>query len=436
MTFTPLDAAHRQSLLLAGGRIIDPVNGVDMAGDLLVADGRIHAVGTQLAAPAGAARIDLGGKWIVPGLIDMHVHLREPGEEYKETVASGTKAAAAGGFTAVAAMPNTKPVNDNQSVTALILAKAAAGYARVYPVGAISQGSRGENLAEYGEMRRAGVVALSDDGRPVTDSQLMRRALEYAGNHNLLVIAHSEELALSRHGAMNEGFLATRLGLIGIPRVAEEIAVYRDLALAEYTGRPIHIAHVSTSESVSLIRRAKAKGCRVTAETAPHYFSLTEDAIGLYDSRAKMNPPLRAVADLTAIKEGLRDGTLDAIATDHAPHSELEKDVEFDLAANGIIGLETALSLSLALVREGVIAPGRLVELLSANPARILGVAGGSLAVGSAADVTVIDPDREFVYGLDQVVSKSKNSPFLDRRLTGKAVLTVVDGRITYRDGI
>ncbi|MDH5298154.1 MAG: dihydroorotase [Desulfobulbaceae bacterium] len=436
MAFFPLHESSLQPLLFTNGRIIDPVNGVDRSGDLLVDNGRIVATGEKLQPEhPGLRRIGLAGKWIVPGLVDMHVHLREPGEEYKETVASGTKAAAAGGFTAVAAMPNTKPVNDNQAVTTLIHVKAAAGYARVYPVGAISPGSSGDNLAEYGEMRRAGVVALSDDGRPVSDSQLMRRALEYAGNHHLLVISHAEELALSRHGAMNEGSLSTRLGLIGIPRVAEEIMVYRDLALARYTGRPIHIAHVSTREAVSLIRRAKEMGCRVTAETAPHYFTLTEEAVGRYDARAKMNPPLRTADDVAAIKEGLRDGTLDAIATDHAPHSELEKDVEFDLAANGIIGLETALPLALALVREGVITPSRLVELLAVNPARILGVAGGSLAVDGAADLTVIDPERQFVYTLDQIVSKSKNSPFLDWEMTGKAVLTVVGGRITY-DGL
>jgi len=435
MAFSSLDASVRQPLLLAGGRIIDPVNGLDRVGDLYIDNGRILAVGENLKVePTGVLRIDLAGRWVVPGFVDMHVHLREPGEEYKETVASGTKAAAAGGFTAVACMPNTRPVNDNQAVTALILAKAAAGYARVYPVGAISRGSEGEELAEYGEMRGAGVVALSDDGRPVLNSQLMRRALEYAGNHRLLVICHSEEISLSRHGVMNEGALSTRLGLIGTPRVAEEIMVYRDLALAEYTGRPVHIAHVSTRESVSLIRRAKAKGCRVTAETAPHYFALTEEAIGLYDALAKMNPPLRTADDVAAIKEGLRDGTLDSIATDHAPHSELEKDVEFDLAANGIIGLETALPLALNLVREGVLDPARLVELLSVNPARILGVAGGSLAVDAPADVTVIDPDHRYVYGLEQVVSKSKNSPFLNQQMTGKAVLTVVDGHITYSD--
>ena len=435
MDFSPLHKASAEAVLLVNGRIIDPVNSVDQTGDILIENGFIAEVGTGLSVErSDLKRIDLAGKWVVPGLIDMHVHLREPGDEYKETVLSGTKAAAAGGFTAVASMPNTNPVNDNQAVTSLIRSKATEGYARVYPVGAISKGSSGENLVEFGELQAAGAVAVTDDGLPVVDGQLMRRALEYAGNYKLLVISHSEELSLSRHGVMNEGGISTRMGLIGIPRAAEEIMVYRDLALAGYTGCRIHIAHVSTRESVSLIRRAKEQGCKVTAETAPHYFTLTEEAVGAYDAKAKMNPPLRTADDVLAIKEGLRDGTLDAIATDHAPHSELEKDVEFDLAANGIIGLETALPLAMALVREGLLAPDQLVELLSVNPARILGVAGGSLAVGSVADVTVVDPERRFLYGVEQVVSKSRNSPFIDWELTGKAVLTMVDGRITYSD--
>lgn len=339
----------------------------------------------------------------------MHVHLREPGEEYKETIASGTQAAAAGGFTAVACMPNTNPVNDCQTVTSFILAKAEKeGSARVYPVGAISKSSSGTELAEFGEMKEAGVVAVSDDGRPVANSQLMRRALEYSSNHNLLVISHSEEMSLSQNGAMNDGILSTRLGLRGIPRVAEEIMVYRDLALAEYVGRPVHIAHMSTRESVDLVRRAKAKGCKVSAETAPHYFSLSEEAIGLYDTKAKMNPPLRTHDDMLAIRDGLRDGTIDAIATDHAPHSVMEKDVEFDQAANGIIGLETAVPLTLALVNENILTPSRMIELLSVNPARILRVEGGTLSEGKIADITVIDPEKKFVYSKEGIVSKSK----------------------------
>ncbi|MEA3546039.1 MAG: dihydroorotase [Thermodesulfobacteriota bacterium] len=428
-----------KSLLLKNGRIIDPLNKMDEQADVLIADGKIERI-----IPAGTGNdlsgqnlpsFDLAGKWVLPGLIDMHVHLREPGEEYKETVVSGTRAAAAGGFTAVACMPNTQPVNDCQSVTQLILAKAGQGFARVYPVGAISKNSEGTELAEFGEMKEAGVVALSDDGRPVANSQLLRRALEYSANHNLLLISHSEEMSLSENGAMNEGVLSTRLGLNGIPHPAEEIMIYRDMALANYVKRPIHIAHISTRESVSLIRRAKAKGWPVTAETTPHYFTLTEEAVGQYNTRAKMNPPLRTDDDVKAIKEGLRDGTIDAIATDHAPHSTLEKDVEFDQAANGIIGLETAVSLTLALVRKGVLTPEKMIELLSIHPARILDVTGGSLTIGATADVTVIDPEMEFIYSTDKIVSKSKNSPFIDWQLKGKAVMTIVGGRVMFQEG-
>lgn len=425
-------------VLLRNGRVIDPANAVDGLFDVLLVDGRIFSLSPPGAAlpPAGTVVHDVAGKWVVPGLIDMHVHLREPGQEHKETVETGTRAAAAGGFTAVACMPNTVPVNDNQAVTALILAKAAAsGLARVYPVGSISSGGKGEGLAEFGELKQAGVVAVSDDGLPVGNSQLMRRALEYAGNHDLLVISHAEEMSLSLHGAMNDGPLATRLGLRGIPHVAEEIMVYRDLALAEYTGRPVHFAHISTRESVDLIRRAKAKGCAVSAETAPHYFTLTESAVDNYNTLAKMNPPLRTTADVEAIREGLRDGTLDAIATDHAPHSELDKDLEFDLAANGIIGLETALPLTLQLVREKVLDAERMVRLLSLNPARILGVDGGTLSVGAPADVTVVDPEKKFVFSEEGILSKSRNSPFLGRTLQGKAVLTFLGGKQTYADG-
>jgi dihydroorotase len=317
----------------------------------------------------------------------------------------------------------------------LILAKAKkAGFAKVYPVGAISLHSDGSRLAEFGELKKAGAVALSDDGRPVENSQLMRRALEYSANYNFLLISHAEDMSLSGSGVMNEGPLSTRLGLAGIPSIAEEIMIYRDLAIAEYVNRPIHIAHISTRESVDLIRRAKLKGCQVTAETTPHYFTLTEKAVGDYNTLAKMNPPLRSIDDRQAIQDGLQDGTIDAIATDHAPHSRLEKEVEFDLAANGIIGLETSVPLTLALVRDEIITPARMIELMAVNPCRILGVEGGTLTQGTPADVTLIDPDRIFTYEEKNVVSKSKNSPFLDWSLQGKAVLTVLDGNITYSD--
>jgi dihydroorotase len=424
-----------RTLLLKNGRIIDPVNGREAQADLLIEGGRIVGLPKKgKPKPTNIQVIDCRNKFVVPGLVDMHVHLREPGEEYKETIHSGALAAAAGGFTAIACMPNTKPVNDNGAVTNFIIEKAQDAAVRVYPVGAISKGSRGENLAEFGEMKEAGVVAVSDDGRPVTNSQLMRRALEYASNFNLPVISHAEDLHLAQNGAMNEGAFATKLGLKPIPGSAEEVMIYRDISLAELTGRPIHIAHVSTRESVNLIRRAKKRSIRVTAETAPHYFTLTEKAVAGYNTNAKMNPPLRSDADVAAIRAGLGDGTIDAIATDHAPHSILEKELEFDLAANGIIGLETAVPLTLALVRKGIIDLNKLVELLSVNPARILGRPGGSLARGAVADITVIDPDKVFVYTKKRVVSKSANSPFLNKRLQGKVLLTMVGGLIVYRD--
>jgi dihydroorotase len=414
------------SYLIKNGRIIDPKNSRDEVCDLLIIDGRI----VELKDSPDVVEIDASGCWVVPGLIDMHVHLREPGEEYKEDILSGTLAAAAGGFTAVACMPNTLPVNDNRAVTAMILEQAVNASARVHPVAAISKGSKGESLAEFGELRDAGAVAVSDDGLPVRDSQLMRRALEYASDFDLAVISHSEDPGLS-NGAMNEGEVSTRLGLKGIPTVAESIMVYREIALAEYTGKRVHIAHVSTAMSTDLIRSAKKRGVQVTAETTPHYFTLTEEAVEGYSTNAKMNPPLRTEKDRQAIHQGLADGTFDAIVTDHAPHSILEKEVEFDAAANGIIGLETSLPLTLALVRDGVITERQLVELMSVHPAEILGLAAGSLLVGAEADVTIIDPNLKYHYTEDKVVSKSKNSPFLGWKLQGRAVLTMVGGRIT-----
>ncbi len=414
--------------LIKGGRIIDPKNSRDEVADLLVIDGRIV---DTLEEKKDVVEVDAGGCWIVPGLIDMHVHLREPGEEYKEDILSGTRAAAAGGFAGVACMPNTRPVNDNRAVTVMILEQAAEASARVYPVAAISKGSLGQSLAEFGELREAGAVAVSDDGLPVRDSQLMRRALEYASDFGLAVISHSEEPSLS-NGSMNEGVVSTRLGLRGIPAAAESIMVYREIALAEYTGKPVHIAHVSTAMSTDLIRSAKKRGVRVSAETTPHYFTLTEEAVEDYNTNAKMNPPLRTEQDRLAIRQGLADGTFDAIATDHAPHSILEKEVEFDMAANGIIGLETALPLTLALVRDGVITERQLVELMSVNPANILGLKAGSLTTGAEADITIINPDLQFHFLKDQVVSKSKNSPFLGWKLQGRAVLTMVGGRVTH----
>ena len=372
---------------------------------------------------------------MTPGLIDMHIYLREPGWEYKEDIRSGCQAAAAGGFTGVACMPNTRPVNDCAATTRFILEKARVAAARVHPIGAISQGSRGELLADFGELREAGAVAVSDDGRPVESSQLMRRALEYANDFELPVISHCEDLGLGR-GAMHEGPHATRLGLRGIPAAAESVMVFRDIALAECTGLSVHIAHVSTAQSLHIIRAAKARGVRVTAETAPHYFTLTDEAVGDYDTNAKMNPPLRSAGDREAVRQALADGTLDVIVTDHAPHSCLEKECEFEKAANGIIGLESSLGLSLCLVRDGLLSPLRLIELMSLAPARILHLPAGTLAPGAAADLTLINPDLPYTFSEGDIRSRSRNTPFLGRRLPGRAVLTMVDGRVSYRKNL
>ncbi len=418
-------------LLLKNGRIIDASSGLDTRGDCLILGGVIREVGEVTEWPEECAVIDVHGQWICPGFIDMHVHLREPGEEYKETIESGTRAAAAGGMTGVACMPNTRPVNDSVPVTTLILERAdAAGMARVWPVAAITRGLEGAELTEFGDLLANGAVAFSDDGLPVQDSAMMRLALDYARNFNALIISHSEEPGLASGGVMNEGRVSSRLGLKGIPAAAEHIAIFRDVALAELTGSRLHVAHVSTAGGVEIIRQAKARGVRVTAETAPHYFSLTEEAVDGYNTFAKMNPPLRTESDRLAIIEGLRDGTLDVIATDHAPHSTLEKECEFALAMNGIIGLETSLPLTLELVRQGHISPVDMVRLMSAAPAGILGVPHGRLQRGRAADITVIDPELEWTVTMEGLESKSHNSPFLDKKMRGRAVMTIVGGKI------
>jgi dihydroorotase len=419
-----------------GGKLVDPVKGKVENADLIIDHGRIERIlpwGAFKEHGPGLEVVDGSGCLVAPGFIDAHVHLREPGHEYKETVWSGTRAAAAGGFTAVACMPNTLPPNDCRSVTEFILEQARkAGFARVFPIAAITVGQKGDVLTEFGDLRRAGAVGVSDDGHPVTNTQVMRRALEYARHHGLTVISHCEDLHLSGGGVMHEGAVSTAIGLRGIPAASEEVMVYREIALARLTRCPVHIAHVSTSESVALVRRAKEEGLPVTAETAPHYFSLDHTAVIGYDTRAKMNPPLRTAEDVAAIKKGLADGVLDAIATDHAPHSSLEKDLEFDQAAFGMIGLETALPLTLELVREGTLSLPDAIRKLTTGGAEVLGVPGGVLAEGGEADLVVIDPDSEYVLTDKDILSKSKNTPFMGKRMMGRTVLTMVGGRIVW----
>ncbi len=421
--------------VIKGGRVIDPGNLDDIL-DIVIEDGNIVEI--KQNALAGNENkefkiIDASGKIVVPGLIDMHVHLRDPGYEYKETIDTGGRAAAFGGFTAICCMPNTNPVNDCRQVTEYILKKAVkADTVRIYPVAAISKGLKGDSLCEYGELKDAGAIAVSDDGNPVMNSQLMRRALEYSSGFNLPVISHCEDLALVSYGAMNEGAVATKMGLSGIPNAAESIMVLRDIALCELTGVPVHIAHVSTKESVRAIRDAKERGVPVTAETAPHYFSLTDASIKDYNTNYKMNPPLRTEKDREAICQGLVDGTIDVIATDHAPHSIIEKAVEFDQAANGIIGLETAIPLGLKLVEAGIIDITNLIEKMSKNPARILGLKIG-LEIRKTADITIIDPEISYRINADRFESLSRNTPFDGWDVKGRAVLTMVGGKIVYQ---
>jgi dihydroorotase len=423
-------------ILIKGGRIIDPGN-LDGIMDILIADGKIVEIkkhGSAGGEYPEAKIIDASDKIVTPGLIDMHVHLREPGHEYKETIETGCLAAAFGGFTAICCMPNTEPVNDCRQVTEYILQQAeAADTVRVYPVAAISKGLKGGRLCEYAELKEAGAIAVSDDGRPVKSSLLMRRAMEYSEGFDLPVISHCEDLDLTAGGAMNEGVVATKLGLAGIPNASESIMVLRDIALCELTGIPVHIAHVSTKESVRAIKDAKARGIPVTAETAPHYFTLTEESVKNYNTNAKMYPPLRSGPDRDAVRQGLSDGTIDVIATDHAPHSFIEKQVEFDRAANGIIGLETSVSLSLKLVQDGVISMAVLVEKMSTHPARILGLKNG-LHIGRPADITIIDPERSYRVTADNFRSLSRNTPFDGWDMKGKAVLTMVEGKIVFRE--
>lgn len=418
------------------GRLIDPARGMDEPRDLFLAEGKVAAEAPpgRLDRSLQADRvIDAKGRWVVPGLIDLHVHLREPGEEYKETIDSGLRAAAAGGFTAVACMPNTTPPNDDRSVTERILRQAGrVRGARVYPVAAITVGREGKHLTEFGDLLEAGAVGFSDDGHCLADAGLFRRALEYARSFDALLLQHAQEPRLTVDALAHEGTRATRLGLRGWPRVAEEAIVARDLLLASYLDARYHVQHVSSAGTVELIRAAKARGIRVTAEVTPHHLWLTDAAVEDYDTNAKVNPPLREEHDRAALRDALRDGTIDCIATDHAPHSVLEKKIEFDRAAFGIVGLETALPLGLKLVRDRVLTPLRLFETLSTAPARVLHVPGGRLAVGDPADLTVVDPERPHRIDPDAFVSLGRNTPFAGYEVPGRAVATVVGGEVVF----
>jgi dihydroorotase len=424
-------------LLIVNGYLVDPTQGINGGKDLLIENGRVaslHARGEGV--PEGAEVFDATGLVVAPGFIDLHAHLREPGQEYKETIETGAAAAAAGGWTSVCAMPNTDPVNDNPAVTRFVIEQAeAAGLANVFPVGAITKNSEGRELAEMGEMKRAGIVAVTDDGRSVPSAGMMRRALEYARGFDLTVVDHCEDRSLAAGGVMHEGSWSLRLGLRGSPALAEELDALRDCALAELTGARVHLAHVSTRGALEAVRRAKERGLQVTCEVAPHHFTLTDEAVRDYDTNTKMCPPLRSLEHLEAILAALRDGTIDAIATDHAPHHADEKALEYDHAPNGITGLETAVGLAFdRLVGEGVIDLARLVELCSVNPARIFNLAErGTLRPGAWGDVTILDPDLEWTFDASHSKSKSRNTPFDGWTWRGAAVATVVAGRIVYR---
>ncbi len=422
-------------LIIKNGRVIDPANNIDGDYDIVIDKGVI-----QLVTPAGKLKedgsakvIDAKGCVVAPGFMDMHVHFREPGFEYKETIESGCESAAAGGFTTVAMMPNTNPVNDNRAVTELMISQGKAhGKIQALAIGAISKGLKGETLSDMGDLKEAGVIAFSDDGRPVMNNQVMRRAFEYSRMFDLPLIQHSEILDLTKDGCMNEGHVSTELGLKGMPTEAEDIMVYRDIALLEKTGGRLHVAHISSGEAVELVRRAKAKGLPVTCEVAPHHFILTDESVRGYDTNTKMSPPLRAQSDIDAIKEGLSDGTIDIIATDHAPHDLADKQADYHSACFGIVGLETALPLSLRLVDEKILTLPQLVEKLTSRPAEIFKLDQGTLGVGKQADVVIFDPGQEYKVEVSQFKSKSKNSPFDGWPVKGRVRHTISKGRIIY----
>ena len=419
-------------IVLKGGRIIDPAAGLDAKRDLLVENGIIKKIDKSIE-PGRAKTVDASGLVVAPGLIDLHVHLREPGFEYKEDIESGAKAAAAGGFTAVCCMANTDPVNDNGSVTRYILEKAAkAGAARVYPIGAVTKRLAGEELAEMGEMKQAGAVAVSDDGRVVKKTSLVRSAIEYGSMFGLKLIEHCEDDSMAAGGVINEGEISAQYGIKGIPPVSEDVIVERDISVAGYSSLPVHLAHISTKGALEAIRKAKAKGINVTCEATPHHFTLTEKELGTFDPNFKMNPPLRGEADVAAVKEALKDGTIDAIATDHAPHAVWEKELELDLAPFGVVGLETALGISLRLVHEGLLTLSQLIALLTCKPAAVFGLPGGDLRISGPADICLFDPEKSWTVDPEQFLSKGKNSCFTGMELKGKNVMTIVGGRIVY----
>ena len=423
-----------EKILLRGGRVVDPSQSLDANVDVLLAAGVIASVGEGLDAPENARVVDCGGLVVTPGLIDVHVHLREPGGEHKETIATGAASAAAGGFTAVCAMPNTDPPIDDQATVGYVVAQGkAAGFSKVYPVGCISAGREGKRLALVGEMVDAGAVAITDDGSPVMDSGLMRLALEYSQTFNIPVADHPEDLTLTATGHMNEGIVSARLGLTGKPNAGEDIHIVRDLLLAELTGGHIHLQHISTAHGVEAIRQAKARGVRVTAEASPHHLVLTHEAVEGYRTEAKMNPPLRSQEDVDAVRAGVADGTLDTIATDHAPHHYDEKEAAFAEAPNGIVGLETAVGIVMTrVVAEGVIDLPTMIERMSCQPARAFNLPGGTLAQGGVADVTVLDPTETWTVDAKAFLSKSGNTPFGGWELTGRPRMTIVDGRVVW----
>jgi dihydroorotase len=427
---------NKSRLYIKGGHIVDPANGIDEIRDILIENGKIKTIAEKVREVSDCQVIDADGLVVTPGLIDMHTHLREPGREDKETIHTGTQAAVHGGFTSITAMPNTDPVNDNQAVTEYILRQATKeGSCHVFPVGAATKGLQGKELAEIGDLVKSGIVAITDDGNPIENAQIMRRALEYADMFNLPVISHCEDKILSGQGVMNEGFVSTSLGLAGIPRTAEEVMLIRDIMLAEMSRGKLHIAHVSTAGSVKFIREAKKQGVQVTSEVTPHHFTLIDEKVRSFDPNTKINPPLRTAEDILAIREGLADGTIDVIATDHAPHTQAEKDLEFIDAPFGIVGLETAVPLILTnLVHKGVLKLIDAVAKLTSNPAKILGIDKGTLSPDADADLTILDLEKTARVDTGKFRSKGKNTPFAGMNLKGWPVMTIVAGKIVFSE--